>query len=63
MLGSTTEQGRLYLTADQLLPEPRLVQSKSKVRSGLLLTQFHHFPPIEDLAPTLDRIASRGIPA
>jgi hypothetical protein len=63
MLGSTAEQGRLYLTADQLLPEPRSVKSKPKMRSSLLLTQFHHFPPIDDLAPTLDRIASRGIPA
>jgi hypothetical protein len=63
MLRSTTEHGRLLLTADLLQREGRLVLSAPILGDGGFGLLRHRFPPIDELVTALDCIASREIAA
>jgi hypothetical protein len=63
MLRSTTDENRLYLTA-----ELRAVDGPSPQRlllsSGTIFSrELKQFPPVEDVLTVLDRIASRAFAA
>jgi hypothetical protein len=60
MLRSTTEPGRLYLTAELRAVEVPPKQKTLQIASvGRFATEMRRFPPVEDVVTALDRIASR----
>lgn len=60
MLRSTTEPGRLYLTAELRAVEVQPKQKTMQIASvGRFATEMRRFPPVDDVVTALDRIASR----
>jgi hypothetical protein len=62
MLRSTSDDNRLYLTAD-LLAEVIPLKRLQKSRGNVFPTELKRFPPVEDVVAALDRIASRAFVA
>lgn len=60
---STTEQSRLYLTAEFRAAEELPCAILAKTTAALFATELKRFPPIEDVVAALDRIASRNFAA
>jgi hypothetical protein len=63
MLSTTTEQNRLYLTAELRAVEGASLKSTSKITSPIFSAEIRRFPPIEDVVAALDRVAKRAFVA
>lgn len=63
MLRTTTEQSRLYLTADLRAIDALPVQKRQNALASRFPTDLTRFPPVDDVVAALDRIASRAFAA
>jgi hypothetical protein len=63
MLRSTTEENRLYLTADLRAIDGNPLQKRQKSSGSMFPADLKRFPPVEDVVAALDRIASRAFAA
>jgi hypothetical protein len=58
MLGLTSDQGLLHLTADLRQMDSWTGTSKPKAKGKLLATQAQRFPPVEDVVAAIDHTAA-----
>ncbi|MES2539579.1 MAG: hypothetical protein V4720_04290 [Pseudomonadota bacterium] len=63
MLRSTTEENRLYLTADLRALDGKPLQKRQISSGSIFPAGLKRFPPVEDVVVALDRIASRAFAA
>jgi hypothetical protein len=63
MLRSTTEDNRLYLTADLRAFDGKPLQKRQMSSGSIFPAELKRFPPVEDVVAALDRIASRAFAA
>lgn len=63
MLSTTTDQNRLYLTADLRAVDGISLKSTPKMPTPIFASEVRRFPPVEDVVAVLDRIAKRAFVA
>lgn len=63
MLRSSTEDNRLYLTADLRAIEGQPLQKRQKSSVNMFPADLKRFPPVDEVVAVLDRIASRAFVA
>ena len=63
MLRSSTEENRLYLTADLRAIDSAPNPQRQKSAGNIFSADLKRFPPIEDVVAALDRVASRAFAA
>lgn len=63
MLRSSSEDNRLYLTADLRAIEGQPLQKRQKSSGNMFPADLKRFPPVEEVVAVLDRIASRAFVA
>lgn len=63
MLRPTTEESRYYLTADLRAIDSVPLQKRAMAAGVSFTKDLKRFPPVEEVAAVLDRIASRAFVA
>jgi hypothetical protein len=63
MLRTTTEQDRLHLTTDLRAIDGVPLKVRPKSAAQRLSSDLKRFPPVDDIAAVLDRIAKRAFVA
>lgn len=63
MLPSTTQENRLYLTADLRALDGKPLPKRPVSSGSIFPADLKRFPPVEDVVAVLDRIASRAFVA
>jgi hypothetical protein len=63
MLQTKTEESRFFVTADLRTPDNVPMQKRAMAAAAVFPKDLKRFPPVEEVAAVLDRIASRAFVA